>query len=371
MSDIVRNDMIFKALEEWAPQHLAYDWDNVGLQVGSFKNVVKKVMITLDVLESVVDEAITNDVNLIIAHHPLMFKPLKKIDVDSAKGRIIEKLIKHDITVYASHTNLDVAERGVNDLLADQIGIINTENLVDLAAEKLLKLVVYVPVTHADEVRNVLGEADAGYIGNYSHCTFNSQGKGTFKPLEGTSPYLGKTNEIEYVDEIKIETIVRASDLSAIVKSVIIAHPYEEVAYDVFTLENKGKQEGIGRVGLLEKRISLRELANHVKETFKMTHVRVTGELGGMIEKVAILGGSGENFIEEAIHSEADVYITGDMTFHHAQDAMEMGLSVIDAGHYIEKVMKDAVKEYLEKKFSEEKLIVFVSKEMTDPFQFI
>lgn len=370
MNEIVHNRTIFETMEEWAPLNLAYDWDNVGLQVGSFDKETKKVMITLDVLESVVDEAIEKKVDLIIAHHPMLFKPLKKINLDDPKGRIIEKLIKHDITVYASHTNLDIASGGVNDLLANKLKLQHIENLVDVQSERLFKLAVYVPETRAEGIRGVLGDTGAGHIGSYSHSSFNSRGQGMFKPLDDSSPYLGKMNEMEIVNEIKIETIIKEDNVSSIIDSMIKVHPYEEVVYDIFPLENKGNSDGIGRVGLLQEGLVLKELSEHVKTVFEMPHVRVTGNLNKMVEKVAILGGSGEDFVKNARQANADVYITGDMTFHNAQDAMEMGLSVIDAGHYIEKIMKKATESYLKEKF-DKNLTVIVSEANTDPFQFI
>src|SRR5690625_1898665 len=220
---------IFKELENWAPKELAYEWDNVGLQVGSHTDETKKVMVTLDVLKSVVDEAIEENVNLIIAHHPLLFKPLKEINFQTAKGNVIKKLIEHNITVYAAHTNLDIARGGVHDLLCDALGIVSSNPFIDIQSEKLLKLIVFVPRTHADEMRNALGAAGAGFIGNYSHCTFQSKGQGTFMPMEGTNPFIGSTDKLEIVDELKIETIVKEKDLQEVLTAMKTTHPYEEV----------------------------------------------------------------------------------------------------------------------------------------------
>src|SRR5690625_507473 len=205
---IIYHNQIFTLLEQWAPKSLAYDWDNVGVQIGSKTDVTKKVMVTLDVLESVVDEAIEKDVNLIIAHHPLLFKPINHIDFQTPKGKVIKKLIEHEITVYAAHTNLDIADGGVNDLLCDALQIHSRKVLVDPQTEKLYKVVFYVPETHADIFLDTIGDSGAGHIGNYSHCTFQAPGQGTFKPLEGTNPYIGSTNKLEKVDEVRIKTIV-------------------------------------------------------------------------------------------------------------------------------------------------------------------
>src|SRR5690625_1754828 len=195
MTSYVNNIAVFQVMENWAPKNLAYDWDNVGLQIGSYHKQVNKVMITLDVLESVVDEAIKKEVDLIIAHHPLFFKSVKQINYDTPIGRTIAKLIQHDITVYAAHTNLDIANGGVNDLLCEKLQLHSTKNLIHIKNEKLYKLMVYVPLSHAENVRNAISNAGAGHIGNYSHCTFQTKGQGTFKPLAGTNPYIGKVDQ--------------------------------------------------------------------------------------------------------------------------------------------------------------------------------
>ena len=358
-------------MEQWAPKSLAYEWDNVGLQVGSYNKPVKKVMITLDVLEPVVDEAIENHVDLIIAHHPLLFKSIKQINTDTPAGRVMEKLIKHDITVYAAHTNLDAAEGGVNDMLCDRLGVDDREVLVDTDTERLYKLAVYVPTTHLDTVRDALSGQGAGHIGNYSHCTFQTPGQGTFKPLAGTDPFIGFQDEITFVDEVKIETIVQEQKLSSVINAMIQAHPYEEVAYDIFPLKNAGKNIGIGRIGTLTPAMNVEELSAHVKAVMNISHVRVIGDITKKVNKVAILGGSGEKYIHTAKQKGADVYITGDMTFHVAQDAWVSGIPVIDAGHYIEEVMKHSTKNHLDDELQDDAVEIIVSKVNTDPFQML
>lgn len=365
----ITHGIVFNKLEEWAPTQLAYDWDNVGLQVGATTDETKKIMITLDVLESVVDEAIEQDVNLIIAHHPLLFKPLQQINVNSFKGKIIKKLMDHEITVYAAHTNLDIAKGGVNDLLCDALNIPLRKPLVDIKSEKLLKLAVFVPHSHADRVRDALGKAGAGFIGNYSHCTFQTEGQGTFMPMEGTDPFIGSTNKLEFVDEYKIETIIEEKDKHQIVTAMQKAHPYEEVAYDLYPLQNSGQRYGLGRIGSLQERLSLKDFCEKIKQAFDIKTLRVTGSLTKQINKVAIVGGSGEKYLYQAKNMGADAFITGDVTFHLAQEAQEMGLAVIDPGHYIENVMKQATKKYLDRTL--DTLPVIVSETNTDPFQFI
>ncbi|XKF67439.1 Nif3-like dinuclear metal center hexameric protein [Virgibacillus necropolis] len=369
-SEIMNHD-VFREMEKWAPRNLAYDWDNVGLQVGSFSRQVKKVMVTLDVLENVVDEAIKEKVDLIIAHHPLLFKSAKQINTDDVQGRIIQKLLKHDITVYAAHTNLDAANGGVNDMLCDTIGLKNTDLLMESKEEALFKFVVYVPITHLENVRKALGDSGAGHIGNYSHCTFQTEGTGTFKPLAGTNPYIGQEGDMEHVNEAKLETIVQEKSLPTVLGQMKQAHPYEEVAYDIFPIANEGQKFGVGRIGELDQEMSLQELCNHIKQTLDVPSLRVTGDLHQQVKKIAVLGGSGEDFIHVAKAKGADVYLTGDMSFHHAQDAWQMGLSIIDPGHHVEKVMMQATKHYLENIFTNKQLEVITSKSNTEPFQFV
>lgn len=371
MKKEIKTKYIFQLMEKWAPKHLAYDWDNVGLQVGSYEQKVSKVMVTLDVLESVVDEAIRNEVNVIIAHHPLLFKSLKNININTPKGRVLNKLMKHDISVYAAHTNLDVAQGGVNDILADKLDLLNRKNLVETEVEQLYKIAVYVPKTHLDAVKEGLSLANAGYIGDYSHCTFQTSGQGTFKPLEGSDPFIGMENELTYVEEVKVETIVKASDLNKAKQKIYEKHPYEEPAIDIYPLKNIGEKYGIGRIGYLPEALTLENMAKELKTLYNANNVRVTGDLNQVVKKVAILGGSGEKFISNAKHSGADVYITGDITFHAAQDAEEMGLSVIDAGHYIEHTMKEETATYLNDQLENAPIEIIVSKTNTDPFQTI
>lgn len=369
------NADVFRLLENWAPKSLAEEWDNVGLQVGSYHKPVKRIMVTLDVLEAVVDEAIANEVDLIIAHHPILFKPLQQLNLDSWRGRVVKKLIQHDITVYAAHTNLDIANGGVNDMLADLLGLTNREIMVDTNEEALYKIAVYVPEAHIEEVMDAVTEAGAGHIGKYSHCTFRTTGTGTFKPLIGTSPFIGEQDKLENVTEVKLETVVQETRLQKVLKAILGAHPYEEVAYDVIPLQNTGEKYGLGRVGTLANTVTLEELTNMVKTTLEVSTVRVSGNLTKKIKRVAVLGGSGEKYIIPALHKKADVYITGDMTFHHAQEAIEMGLAIIDAGHYIEKVMKLGTKQFLEAKIKngheiDPTIDVIVSTTNTDPFQY-
>jgi dinuclear metal center YbgI/SA1388 family protein len=373
MKESVSGQRIIQLFEEWVPKSLAMEGDKVGLQVGTLNKSMKKVMITLDVLENVVDEAIDNEVDLIISHHAFIYKPLGSINVDTEKGRIVEKLIKNQIAVYVAHTNLDLANGGVNDMLMNALGFNESEILVEMGNEELSKLVVFVPISHADKVRDALGNSGAGHIGNYSHCTFNSLGEGTFKPLEGTNPYIGTKGDLEKVEEVRIETIVSKSKLSNVLQGMKKAHPYEEVAYDLYPVNIKGRPYGLGRIGKLNKDMTLKEFAEYVKQSLDVPALRVVGDLDQKVKKIGIIGGDGNSFIHTAKRKGCDVLITGDIYYHTAHDALGLGLSMIDPGHHIEKVMKNGVQTFLKRKCEENNINVDIitSKTVTEPFSFI
>lgn len=365
---------VIQLFEKFSPKRYALDGDRIGLQVGTLNKPVKKIMIALDVLEEVVDEAITENVDLIIAHHPLIYRPLKNINTETAYGRTIEKLLAHQVTVYAAHTNLDVAVGGVNDLLAEALGLKETEVLVPTMEIPLKKLFVFVPEEDADHVRKALGDAGAGAIGNYTHCSFSSKGVGSFRPDTGSNPHIGERGKQEFVDEVKIECIFPESIEKQVIQAMLKAHPYEEVAYDLYKLDNNSSERlGLGRIGYLTSDMTLKEFAEHVKQVLSVSNVRVTGNLNDKVKKVAVLGGDGNKYMTSAVMHGADVYVTGDVYYHVAHDAMMAGLNIVDPGHNVEKIMKDGVKRILEQKVTEKgyDVKVITSKVNTDPFQFI
>ncbi|MCM3765310.1 Nif3-like dinuclear metal center hexameric protein [Neobacillus niacini] len=363
---------IIGLFEKFSPKNLAVEGDKIGLQIGRLNKKVERVMIALDVLENVIDEAIEKDVQLIIAHHPPIFRPLKNIMTDTIPGRMIEKLIKNDIAVYAAHTNLDVAKGGVNDWLAEALGLEGTEVLVPTFDTKLKKLVIFVPVSHADQVREALGNAGAGFIGNYSHCSFTGAGTGRFKPGADTNPYIGKTGELEAVEEVRIETIVPETLVKKAVTAMIKAHPYEEVAYDLYPLDNKGEALGLGRIGKIAQ-TTLGEFAEKVKSALDVERVRVIGDLHDKVSKVAVLGGDGNKYFSHAKFKGADVYVTGDIYYHTAHDAMMQGLNMIDPGHNVEKVMKKGLTKTLQQMCQDEgyQVEIFPSEVDTNPFKYV
>lgn len=363
---------IIQLFEQFSPKAYAMEGDKVGLQIGRLNKPVDKVLIALDVLEEVVDEAIAENVQLIIAHHPMIYRPLQKIATEQTVGRIIEKLIKHDIAVYAAHTNLDVAKGGVNDLLAEALGLTNTEVLVPTYELKLKKLVVFVPEESAKKVKEALGRVGAGAIGNYSHCAFTASGVGQFLPGEETNPHIGTQGKLEEVNEVRIETIFPENLEKRVLSAMLKAHPYEEVAYDIYPLDNQGETLGLGRVGYIDE-TTLGQFAERVKEALDVKGVRVVGDLETPVKKVAVLGGDGNKYYRSAKFKGADVYVTGDLYYHVAHDAQMDGVNIIDPGHNVEKVMKAGVAKVLAKMTQDKGLDVTIvaSKLNTDPFQFV
>lgn len=373
MSKIPSGHEIIQLFEQFSPKKYALEGDKIGLQVGTLNKKVQNIMITLDVLDEVIDEAIEKKIDLIIAHHPPIFRPIKNLTTDTTYGKMLEKCMKHDIAIYAAHTNLDVTLGGVNDLLAEALKLTDTKVLVPTMNEQLVKLVVFVPKDHENEVRQAICNAGAGHIGQYSHCTFTTDGQGSFLPLEGTNPYVGEQGKIEYVDEVRIETVFQKGIENQVITAMKKAHPYEEVAYDLYHVEQPGKQLGLGRIGKLEREMTLSEFAEFVKTTFQVERVRVVGKMDSLIRKVAVLGGDGNKYIQQAKFKGADVYVTGDLYFHVAHDAMMLGLNVIDPGHHVEKVMIKGVADKMLALTSEKHYDVNIiqSEVNTNPFTFV
>lgn len=360
---------LVKKIENKYPLNLAYNWDNVGLIVGDFDNDIKRILVTLEANESIIEEAIENKIDLIVTHHPFIFKKINKINTKDLKGRLIHKLIKNDIALYSMHTNFDIAIDGLNDYFMEIMGFKNTKILDVTHSDTLYKIAVYVPVSHEIIIREALGEAGAGYIGNYSHCTFNTQGIGTFKPENDANPFIGTVGEIESVKEVKIETIVPSKLLQKTIDNMIKSHPYEEVAYDVYKLENKGESVGLGRYVSLNDKISLQDLCEEIKLKLNMDYIRVVGELDTKIKKIAVVTGAGSDMVSLAKSKNCDVIITGDVKYHEAQDALDMGMCIIDCGHFdTEDIFKDVMKRFLDKL---EDVEVIKSEVNLNPFKII
>ena len=366
------NDII-RLMENWAPKKFAYDWDPVGLQIGRPDASAGKVLVTLDVTEEVVIEAAEAGAGLIIAHHPPLFRPLKSVRTDTPNGRIVELCLRHGISVYVSHTNLDVAPGGVNDMLAQKLGLSGISIMEETYRDPLFKLAVFTPHDSVEKVRKALGDAGAGAIGEYTHCSYELEGTGRFTPSEGADPYIGSVGKEEAVSETKIEVVLTGSIRTRVEQAMIEAHPYEEPAYDFFVLDQRLEEYGIGRVGQLPEAMSLESFAEHVKERLGVPALRAVDGGNEKIRTVAVLGGSGAKYVGAAIGKKADVLVTGDIDFHSAQDAANLGLSIVDPGHHIERIMVGGVRERLEKDAEKAGISCgFIeSAIVTEPFKFM
>ncbi|CAM2830167.1 Nif3-like dinuclear metal center hexameric protein [Paenibacillus sediminis] len=368
-----KGQTVIQYMEQLAPKHVAVPDDKIGLQLGSLHKNIEKVLVTLDVNEEVVDEAISLGAELIIAHHPIIYRPLSHLQTDTPMGKVYEKLIKHDIAVYVAHTNLDVTEGGMNDWMAEALGIENPAPLEDTHTDQLFKLVVFVPKSHHQQVLDAILNSGAGAIGNYTHCSFNIEGVGTFVPQEGTNPFIGEQGKMERVEEFRIETIVPQSIRNKVVQAMLKAHPYEEVAYDLYPMDLKGRSFGLGRVGKLKEPVRLSEFIERVKSGLDVPFVRVVGDLNREIKKAAVLGGSGRSYWKHALYRGADVLVTGDIDYHSAQDALMAGLMIVDPGHNAEKIMRPRVASWLQQKLQDNRYDtkVIASEVNTEPFQFL
>jgi dinuclear metal center YbgI/SA1388 family protein len=323
---------ITKFLESIAPLNYQEDYDNAGLIVGNHNDEIHAALVALDCTEQIVDEAIAKNCNLIITHHPIVFKGLKKLNGKNYVERVVLKAIKNNIALYAIHTNLDHVANGVSGMICKKLGIVNGKILAP--KNKLLqKLVTFCPVANADEVRKALFNAGAGNIGNYSECSFNAEGLGTFKGNDLANPYIGEKGVQHRENEVRIETVFKVQDERKIVLALLESHPYEEVAYDIYPISNPLEQVGAGMVGWLPEELDGRAFLSLVKEKMKTTVIRHTGLLNKTIKKVAVCGGAGSFLLKDAIAAGADAFITADFKYHEFFDA-ENHLVICDIGHY-------------------------------------
>lgn len=341
---------IVSEIEKHAPLSFQENYDNAGLITGDANAVCNSVLLTIDTTEAVVNEAIKLGANLIISHHPIIFTGLKKITGKNYIERTVILAIKNDIAIYAAHTNLDNIFNGVNKIIGDKLGLVNCSILVPLG-NQLKKLVTFVPEAHAEKLRISIFEAGAGQIGNYDSCSYNISGHGSFRALKDANPFVGKIGEIHFENEIRFETIFPAHLKSQVVKALLAAHPYEEVAYDIYSLDNKYNKAGAGMIGELKEEIEVSSFLNELKNIFKVPVIRHTKLLQRNIKKVAFCGGSGSFLLKNAINQKADIFITGDFKYHQFFDA-ENQIVIADVGHFeSEQYTKELFYDILTKKF--------------------
>lgn len=325
---------VIDQVESIAPPWLADEGDPIGLQTGKRDSAVRRILMCVDVTPSVVEQAVGVGAEMIVSHHALIYSPLRSLERSDARMDAIARLVAENIAVFVAHTNYDSAPAGMNDVLAELLGISALDVLSVRRTDPYLKLAVFVPMEALDAVRGALSTAGAGVIGNYSECAFTTCGKGYFRPLEGSDPYIGSIGKLEEVEEYKLEMIVPESLLSQAIDAMLSAHPYEEVAYDVYRLENRSITYGLGRVGTLEQPMELGQFARIVEERLDVQGLRMVGDSGRLVERVALCAGGGDFLIEDAHRAGADVYVTGTASYHRLLDADALGLALIDAGHF-------------------------------------
>lgn len=359
---------IINKLEELAPLAYAEDFDNVGLLVGNRESEVSKVLVTLDTTEAVVDEAIEKGANLIISFHPIIFSGMKKITGKTYVERVILKAVKYDINIYATHTALDNSQFGVNFQIAQQLNLNNTEILIP-QKETLRHLVTYVPKKSTDKVKNALFVAGAGHIGKYDNCSFSSNGIGTFRPSEEANPHIGEVGKTEYAEEERISIVFNKHLENQIFKALRNSHPYEEIAYELFQLENTNQNIGMGMLGELETEMSEIDFLEFLKEKMQTPVVRHSKRINKKIKKIAVLGGSGSFAIGYAKQKKAEVYVTADLKYHDFFQA-ENQILLADIGHYeSEQFTKNLLTAYLSEKFPN--FAVLKSDINTNPVHYI
>lgn len=357
-------------MDQLAPQHLKEEWDNVGLMVGYPNKMIENLMVTLEVTEAVIDEAIEKNVDMIISHHPLIYKPVKKIIENDPIGHMLLRLIKNDINLFVAHTNLDTAYEGTSKRVCDLLELRNVDYIIKDFSNLHYKVQVFVPRENTDEVMEAMTNAGAGFYGNYDACGFKSEGIGQFRPNEFSNPTIGTQGELTFVEEVKLEVLVSKEHLPQVITAMINKHPYETPAYDILKLENKFDEQGTGMYGYLQKPMTLRELTETVKQTLNSKMIRFIGNPDRKIYKVGVITGAGADFMAD-VKAVADVLITGDMKYHEAQAALQMDLGVIDAGHFeTEQIYVEKLGELLQQAFEEKSydVNVIISEVDINPF---
>ncbi len=358
---------IISQLEQLAPPALQESYDNARLITGYPNMTITGVLTTLDCTEDVVEEALSKNCNLIVAHHPIIFGGLKSLTGKNYVERTVIKAIKNDVAIYAIHTNLDNVWQGVNRRIGDRLGIENIEILAP-KKETLQKLFTFVPSAQLEEVRQALFEAGAGHIGDYDQCSFGQEGTGTFRGLEGTQPFTGTPGQLHSEKETKLEVVYPSFLKSRVIRSLMKAHPYEEVAYDIVNLANEHQRVGSGMIGTLKQPMPEREFLNHVAKHMKVTSIRHTPLLEKPIETVAWCGGAGSFLRGIAMARGADVFITGDFKYHEFFDA-DGKMVILDIGHFeSEQFTPDLLAEFLLEKFPT--FAVLLSEVKTNPVHY-
>ncbi len=358
---------ICSCIEEFAPLSYQESWDNCGLLIGSPQQVVNKALLTIDVTEAVVAEAVEQKTQIIISHHPLILSGIKRLTESTDTQRAVAMAIKNNIAVYAAHTNMDVAPGGVSRRMADKLDLIDVE-VLSPQGSGLQKLVTYIPRDYFNQVREAVFHAGAGHIGNYDMCGYGVEGKGTFRASENADPFVGQRGSLHTEPEMRFETIFPTHLGRQIIAALLDSHPYEEPAYDIYALQNTDKRVGLGVIGILPNALDEQRFIQKLKDTFSVPFVRHTEFRNKDIRKVALCGGSGSSLLGNAVRGKADVFVTADFKYHQFADA-ERNILVADIGHFeSEQFTKEIFHEILTKKFPN--FAVHFSKVKTNPINY-
>lgn len=356
-----------QTLEQWAPPALQEDYDNSGLLVGNRQQPITGVLVSLDLTEAVIDEALDKGCNVVVSHHPVIFGKLKRLTGANWVQRCIIKAVKADVALYAIHTNLDHIQTGVSAQMAKLLGLQNTR-VLQPKTKILLKLITFVPQAQAEEVREALFAAGAGQLGNYHRASFNSTGTGTFEPQAGAQPFSGAVGKLQQEEEVRIEVLLEHWKKAAVLKALFAAHPYEEVAYDLVALENVSNDYGAGMVGELPAPMTEIDFLQLAKKRFGGT-VRYSPFTGKPIQKVALCGGSGSFLLPDALQAGAQVLLTADHKYHQFFEA-DGRILLADFGHYeTEQFTKDLIANYLSENFTN--FAVLISETNTNPVNYL
>lgn len=339
-------DLVGLVHKLYAPE-LAEDWDNVGLQVGDPGAPLERVMVALDPCLSAAQAARDAGAQALVTHHPLLFHPIKRLTPEDAVGQVLWTAVRDGLAIISAHTNLDNAVAGLNSWLAARLGVQQSVPLQPVDGD-YLKLIVFIPAGHEKGLAEALFSAGAGHIGAYDQCSFRTHGEGTFRPGQGTTPFLGEIGQTEQADEVRFETIVPKCKLARVLEKMHKTHPYQEVAYDLVPLQNQVTGAGLGRIGRLDQATTLDAFADNVKSGLGCRHLRLIGAGSRPVHKIALCGGSGAGLLQTAHRQGADVLVTGDVKYHDARQAEELGIALIDAGHFAtERLMIEQVADSL------------------------
>jgi dinuclear metal center YbgI/SA1388 family protein len=365
---------ILGIINKIAPADLAESWDNPGLQVGDPAAAVSAIMVALDATPAVIESALLSGCQLLVTHHPLIFKPQKSISTATAQGRLMYAAIRGGLGIISMHTNYDIARGGLNDVLAERLGLEGSAPLQVTSTQELVKLVVFVPDGHLEQMRTALFP-HVESLGAYRDCSFAAPGEGTFTPQEGAAPFIGTVGSRETVREYRLELLVDRARLSRAVKALVAAHPYEEPAFDIYPLHNEGCVLGLGRIASLPEATTLAEYAALTAARLAAPGTRFVGDPAAAVRKVALCSGSGTSVMRAAARSGADVLVTGDVKYHDARDAEDLGIALIDAGHFsTEIIMTVAARDLLLQKLSDagfDACRVIACDVENDPFRYV